>query len=90
MGRLFEGRADGSLVRISTPVSNDELIPARSRLLRFAAQIDRQLAEHWPDEEPGGHGRLDVALQRQGISGLSGGQGTVPAHESPDGPGGPP
>ena len=89
-GRLFQGRADGSLVRISTPVSNDELIPARSRLLRFAAQIDRQLAEHWPDEEPGGHGRLDVALQRQGISGLSGGQGTVPAHESPDGPGGPP
>jgi len=98
MGRLFQGRADGSLVRISTPISDDEMIPARSRLLSFAAELDRQLAAYWPDEEPTRDRRLVTApsrrstsgLSRQWMSGPSGGQGTVPAHERPEGPGGPP
>ena len=89
-GRLFEGRADGSLVRISTPITPaDDLVSARSRLLRFAARIDRQLAAHWPDEVPDGAGRA-LAQRLQWGRGLGTGQGTVPAQASPDGPGGPP
>jgi len=91
-GRLLAGRADGSLVRISTPVDDDDLAPARSRLLRFAEQLDRQLAEHWPTEAP------EVAepssrLRAQSLIGAaapSGGQGTLPAQASPEGPGGRP
>jgi EpsI family protein len=50
-GRLLSGRADGALVRISTPlpVSGDEVM-ARSRLLAFAAEIDSELARRWPRE----------------------------------------
>jgi EpsI family protein len=50
VGRLSQGRADGALVRVSTPLQGDELAPARSRLLSFAAELDPLLAKHWPSE----------------------------------------
>jgi EpsI family protein len=89
-GRLFQGRADGSLVRISTPLGDGDLIPARSRLLRFAAEIDRQLGAYWPDEVAGAGGRAVAWQGPQWGIGLSGGQGAVPAQARPEGPGGPP
>jgi EpsI family protein len=52
-GRLLGGRADGSLVRISTPLRDGDRVSARSRLLPFAAALDRQLAAHWPRETVG-------------------------------------
>lgn len=53
-GRVLGGRADGSLVRVSTDLFDGDLVAARSRLIPFAQQFDRQLAEHWPRESPDG------------------------------------
>lgn len=48
-GRLADGRADGALVRISTPLapSEDE---ARARLIAFASALEPVLGENWPVE----------------------------------------
>jgi EpsI family protein len=50
LGRLVDGRADGSLVRISMPIrpGNEDL--ARTILRSFAADLDAQLGSHWPLE----------------------------------------
>lgn len=50
VGRLFEGRADGSLVRLSTGLEGLDEVEARSRLLRFAAELEPALGAHWPTE----------------------------------------
>jgi EpsI family protein len=50
VGRLTRGRADGALIRISTPLSGDDEISARGRLLGFAAALDPLIAERWPTE----------------------------------------
>jgi EpsI family protein len=50
VGRLTDGRADGALVRISTPLNGDDEISARGRLLGFASALDPLLAERWPTE----------------------------------------
>ena len=50
VGRLFHGRADGALVRISTPIRGDDEINARGRLMGFASALDPLLAERWPTE----------------------------------------
>jgi EpsI family protein len=50
LGRLLDGRADGALVRISTPLSGDDTTTARGRLLSFASLLDPLLAKHWPIE----------------------------------------
>jgi EpsI family protein len=50
LGRLTDGRADGALIRISTPVARDDEITARGRLLGFASVLDPLLAERWPME----------------------------------------
>ncbi len=52
LGRLLDGRADGALVRISTPISGDDTTAARGRLLSFASLLDPLLGEHWPTERP--------------------------------------
>jgi EpsI family protein len=52
-GRLHEGRADGALVRLSTPLSPDQPA-ARARLVEFARALDPLLAERWPIEFPAG------------------------------------
>lgn len=50
LGRLTDGRADGALIRISTPLFGDDEIGARGRLLGFASMLDPLLAERWPTE----------------------------------------
>lgn len=49
-GRLTDGRADGALVRISTPVGTDDLQAARERLADFQRELAPALASHWPVE----------------------------------------
>lgn len=52
LGRLLDGRADGALVRLSTPLREGEEVQARSRLLAFAERLDPMLAARWPEERP--------------------------------------
>jgi len=52
LGRLLDGRADGALVRVSTPITGDDSIAARGRLLSFDSLVDPLLGEHWPIELP--------------------------------------
>jgi len=51
-GRVLHRRADGALVRISTPIEGEDRVVARSRLLQFAELFDETLAAHWPREAP--------------------------------------
>ena len=53
LGRLADGRADGALIRLSTPIEGDDTEVARSRLTSLAPALDRLLAERWPVETPG-------------------------------------
>lgn len=50
-GRLVNGRADGALVRLSTPIRAGDTAAARGRLMALASQVDPALALHWPREE---------------------------------------
>lgn len=52
LGRLLDGRADGALVRISTPLTGTDPTAARSRLRSFAATLDPLIAARWPRELP--------------------------------------
>jgi EpsI family protein len=53
LGRFLGRRADGALVRISTPLESTEaLVAARSKLVGFGAALDVLLAERWPTEAP--------------------------------------
>jgi EpsI family protein len=52
VGRLFDNRADGALVRVSTPVLEGDLVAARGRVLSFSSLLDPILGEHWPTEIP--------------------------------------
>jgi len=54
LGRLLEGRADGALIRVSTPIQKDDVVGARGRLLSFGSSLDPLLAERWPEERPAG------------------------------------
>jgi len=50
LNRVFHGRADGALIRISTPIGEDGIPPARERLGAFAMSLERLLRAHWPRE----------------------------------------
>jgi EpsI family protein len=50
VGRLTDGRADGALIRISTPLIGGDEVSARSRLLAFASEVDPLIGERWPTE----------------------------------------
>jgi len=50
LGRLFDRRADGALIRISTPIDEAGETAARSRLSSFASDIDPMIGAHWPLE----------------------------------------
>jgi EpsI family protein len=51
MSRILDGRADGSLVRLSTPLSNrSERTPGRARLISFGREMLPLLEDHWPEE----------------------------------------
>lgn len=52
MGRLLDSRADGALVRVSTPILDRDTVAARGRLISFASLLDPLLGEHWPSEIP--------------------------------------
>jgi EpsI family protein len=52
LGRIQTGRADGALVRISTTLAPGAEPEARTRLLSFGSELDRQLARYWPVEHP--------------------------------------
>jgi EpsI family protein len=47
--RVTTGRADGALVRVSTPVEDDSEA-AEERLGKFASQLDATLERYWPEE----------------------------------------
>jgi EpsI family protein len=49
-GRLFDGRADGALIRVSTRIEDDDEEAARARLLDFVAKVDALIGERWPVE----------------------------------------
>jgi len=49
-GRLRGERADGALVRLSTPLEPGRETAARARLLAFARDLEPLLAERWPRE----------------------------------------
>jgi EpsI family protein len=53
-GRFGAGRADGALVRISTPFLPGGEERARARLDAFARRLDPLFDEHWPVEFPAG------------------------------------
>jgi EpsI family protein len=48
--RVTTGRADGALVRVSTPVERDGVGAAEGRLGPFAVEVDALLDGHWPEE----------------------------------------
>jgi EpsI family protein len=49
LGRLSpSGRADGALVRLSTPIDRAGIEPARQRLRSFATALESNLRENWP------------------------------------------
>ncbi len=50
LGRLIDGRADGALIRLSTPIASNDVVTARDRLISFAGFLDPLIAEHWPLE----------------------------------------
>ncbi len=52
LGQLSQGRGDGALVRLSTPIEKGDITAARSRLLGFAALLEEPLADAWPKETP--------------------------------------
>jgi EpsI family protein len=52
LSRISNGRADGALIRISTPLeSPDQIVSARGRLLSFATRLDPLIGRHWPTVE---------------------------------------
>jgi EpsI family protein len=50
VGRISLGRADGALIRISTPLDGEDIIMARGRLMAFASHLDPLIAVRWPFE----------------------------------------
>ena len=86
LGRLFDGRSDGMLVRVSTPVEGDDTVSARGRLVSFATRFDSLLGQHWPIErrcesrDP--NGCLPEAANDLSVSKVPGGRGAAhPRHE---------
>lgn len=52
LNRVQHGRADGSLVRLSTPLRVGHEVDARSRLFFFAEHLNDELKSRWPVENP--------------------------------------
>ena len=51
LNRLLHGRADGALIRLSTPIVGDDTDAARARLREFAIGLEQQLPAHCPREQ---------------------------------------
>ena len=54
LGRLFDKRANGALIKVSTRLHEHggSLLITRSQLLSFATSVDDLLETHWPEEIP--------------------------------------
>ena len=53
LGKLSQGRGDGALVRLSTPlVGTSDRTAARALLLSFARLLEPEIAKRWPTEAP--------------------------------------
>jgi EpsI family protein len=52
VGKLSDGRGDGALVRLSTPLVGIDRDAARGMLAGFARQLEPELARVWPSEMP--------------------------------------
>ena len=50
VGKLSEGRGDGALVRLSTPLIGVDRAAARALLISFARELEPALAAVWPVE----------------------------------------
>jgi EpsI family protein len=51
LGRLVEGRADGALVRLSTPLeAGIDIAMARTRLVSFGRTVEPIITARWPSE----------------------------------------
>ena len=53
-GRVSDGRADGALVRLSTPIDEGGAEASRSRLVSFYRGIVPEISSRWPTEAPRG------------------------------------
>ncbi len=52
VGKVREGRGDGALVRLSTPLIGIDRDAARGMLMAFARDLEGQLGAIWPTEAP--------------------------------------
>ncbi len=52
VGKLAEGRGDGALIRLSTPLIGVDRTAARALLMSFARELEPELAKVWPTEKP--------------------------------------
>jgi EpsI family protein len=52
VGRLRHDRADGALVRLSSPLGGEDPVVVRGRLMGFGSRLDALLDRHWPEERP--------------------------------------
>lgn len=52
VGKLVDGRADGALIRLSTPLVGVDRAAARALLVSFARVLEPELARVWPTEAP--------------------------------------
>lgn len=50
VGRIAGDRADGALIRISTPLDGEDVVVARGRLMAFASHLDPMIGMRWPSE----------------------------------------
>jgi EpsI family protein len=75
VGRLLTGRADGALVRLSTPLRDGDVVAARSRLLGFAAALEPLLEDHWPPAQGDGGPPRGAAAGEASRSAPAGGPG---------------
>lgn len=53
LGRWSDGRGDGALIRLSTPLFDGDLLAARSRLLVFGQLLEKEIGPRWPHEMRG-------------------------------------
>ncbi|MEM7410554.1 MAG: exosortase C-terminal domain/associated protein EpsI [Myxococcota bacterium] len=51
-GRLSDGRADGALVRLSTPITDAGIEASRERLTAFYTDLVPEIGSRWPSEAP--------------------------------------
>ncbi len=77
VGRLLAGRADGALIRVSTPITSS-VEAARSRLAAFERELVPEVAERWPVERAAEGGRAAGIREPPGPRARASGGGVPP------------